>query len=234
MHSFASVLIAAALATLSSAAPVGLPRDTLSVPVSPPIELPSVPLPTGTIPSVGQLNSVDVRADIPSVAVIFNNILTETQPYTEQLTYIVPSNCTITEITNIVSSIKAPIVAAIPQLEALVGQEASAILAPVSGVAGDAELTVSEIASIVGSDVGLILVAAGNVLNVANAQGGDIVADAKDVLADLGSTVTSLVGAVVPLVNGLAASLTPVMAPVDSVVSELDLGELAIILGLTI
>jgi len=80
----------------------------------------------------------------------------------------------------------------------------------------------------------LVLAAAGNVLTIVKAQGGDIVSDVEDVLADLGSTVTCLVGAVLPLVDGLAASLAPLLAPVDVVISELNLTELEILLGLSL
>ncbi|KAG8221706.1 hypothetical protein J3R82DRAFT_1993 [Butyriboletus roseoflavus] len=261
MHSFAPALIIAAMATLSSAAPVGLPSTslTVSVPVPLPTNLPSVPLPTGTTLPVSEgeaksaigavharhvitaINSIQsdvsdvrVRTATPSLAVIFDTISTEIQPYTEQLTYLVPSNSTITEITSIIGSIKAPIVAAIPQLQALAGQEASIILASVDAVAGDAGLTVSQVAGIVGGHVDLVLSAAGNVLNVTSAEGGDIVADVKGVLTDLGYILTSLVGATVPLVDGLSASLTSVVTPVDSVMSDLDLIDLAILLDLSI
>lgn len=79
----------------------------------------------------------------------------------------------------------------------------------------------------------MILAAAGNVLAVAQAHDSDIVADVEDILADLGSTVTDLVGAVLPLVDGLAASLAPVVAPVDAVIIELQLTDLAADLGLS-
>lgn len=49
-----------------------------------------------------------------------------------------------------VASIKAPIIEALPELQALVGLDATVILAP---IAGDVELTVSQIATIVGGDL---------------------------------------------------------------------------------
>jgi len=125
MHSFASALIAAALATLTSAAPVGMPVNlpaNLAAGVPPaalPANLASVPLPPGAIPPISQVSSVEnvigsvtgavrvrdvaskitntvnsIGAKVPdidardaqlSVAVIFDDILTEIQPYTEQL-----------------------------------------------------------------------------------------------------------------------------------------------------
>jgi hypothetical protein len=54
------------------------------------------------------------------------------------------------------------------------------------------------------------------------------------VLADLGGTVTDLFDAVVLLVDGLAASVAPSLAPVDTVISEFDLADLAVLLGLTL
>ena len=65
MHSFASALIAAALATLTSAAPVGLPVNlpaNLAAGVPPaalPANLASVPLPPGAIPPISQVSSVE-------------------------------------------------------------------------------------------------------------------------------------------------------------------------------
>lgn len=91
MHSFASALIAAALATLSSAAPVGLPAASLAASVSVPLST-NLPLPTGTIP-LGEVKpvtdpevpGVHARAAALSVAAIFTDIQTKIQPYTEQL-----------------------------------------------------------------------------------------------------------------------------------------------------
>jgi len=58
--------------------------------------------------------------------------------------YLVPSNCTIPQITDIVVSIKAPIVSAVPELETLVGVKVSVVLAPVGAAVRSAELTVSQ------------------------------------------------------------------------------------------
>ena len=58
MHSFASALIAAALATLTSAAPAGLPVSVPSALSSSPVSDPLALL-SGVIPSIGQLSSVD-------------------------------------------------------------------------------------------------------------------------------------------------------------------------------
>ncbi|KAF8557182.1 hypothetical protein OG21DRAFT_1494950 [Imleria badia] len=181
----------------------------------------------------GELAGLRTRADTPSVALISASILIEIQPYIEKLTYITASNCTLTEITDVVAAIKAPILAAIPELHALVGAEASIILAPVDASAGDVELTVSEVAAIVGVDVDLVLAAAGTVLTVAEAGASEIVADVEVVLTDLGNTVTSLVEAVVVLADGLAASLAPVVAPVDDVIVELKLTALASLLDIS-
>lgn len=114
MHSFASTLIAATLATLSSAAPIALPASLPGVPSVPaalPPTVPSVTLPgapslgsvEGQVKSVANtvhLREIDskipdavksiesgihAREDTPSVASIFNGILTEIQPYTEEL-----------------------------------------------------------------------------------------------------------------------------------------------------
>ena len=117
MHSFASALIAAALATLVSAVPVGPPQK---LPVSLPSGvLPPIPIPSGVVSSVGQVSSVtgevgsltgavrvrDANSKITdavkgvkgqvsdvgardaqlSVADIFNTVLTEIEPFTEQL-----------------------------------------------------------------------------------------------------------------------------------------------------
>jgi hypothetical protein len=300
MHSFASALIAAALVTLTSAAPAGVPSaipSAPSVPLAVPSGLlpsigqvssggsglgsatgavrvrgdnspspPSVPLavPSGLTPSIGQVSSVGgalgsvtgavrVRDDNSkitdavtsvqgkisgvhrrdgqlSVAAIFGSVSTGTGPSIEQLNYLVPSNCTVSEVSDIVASIKAPILAVIPELQALVGAELSVILAP---IVGTVELTVAEVAALVGAEVDLVLAAAGNVLAVVNTHGGDIVADVEDILADLGCTITDLVGAVLPLVDGLAASLGPVVAPVDAIIEVLQLTELAAELGLS-
>jgi hypothetical protein len=64
--------------------------------------------------------------------------------------YLVPSNCTVSEVSDIVASIKAPILAVIPELQALVGAELSVILAP---IVGTVELTVAEVAALVGAEV---------------------------------------------------------------------------------
>lgn len=80
----------------------------------------------------------------------------------------------------------------------------------------------------------MVLGAAGHVITVVDAEGGDIVVEVKDVLVDLGNTVAGLVGAVLPLVDGLAASLVPLLAPVDSVISDLGLVSLTTLLGVTL
>ena len=71
--------------------------------------------------------------------------------------YLTPSNATINEITDIVNSIEGSIAAAVPQLQALAGQEASVILASGSAVVGGAELSVSQVASTVGGYVNVRL-----------------------------------------------------------------------------
>jgi hypothetical protein len=54
-------------------------------------------------------------------------------------------------------------------------------------------------------------------------------------LAHLGGAIsTDLVGTVLPLVDGLAASLVLLLAPVDAVISELELTDAAVLLGLTL
>lgn len=100
MRSFAPVLIAAALATLGSAAPVDLPSTSLpvGVPAALPSQTPSVPLPNldGITPGESEAGSVidsihsevsdvRVRAAPPCLATIFGTISTETETYTEQL-----------------------------------------------------------------------------------------------------------------------------------------------------
>lgn len=92
MHSFVSALIATALATLSCAAPIDLPAslpvNVPSVPV-PPTNPVSAPLAAVANPSPGQVDTVTdtvhLRDATPSVAVIFNDIFTQVQPNTEQL-----------------------------------------------------------------------------------------------------------------------------------------------------
>lgn len=65
------------------------------------------------------------------------------------------SNITVTEVTNIVASIKASIVEAVPKLQVLVGLNASVILAPLTG---DGDLTLPEIATIVSGDLEVRLI----------------------------------------------------------------------------
>lgn len=65
------------------------------------------------------------------------------------------SNITVTEVTNIVASIKASIVEAVPKLQVLVGLNASVILAPLTG---DVDLTLPEIATIVSGDLEVRLI----------------------------------------------------------------------------
>ncbi|KAG9311219.1 hypothetical protein JVU11DRAFT_8295 [Chiua virens] len=248
MPSFASLLIAAALATFTAAAPISLP-DSLpaSVPSGSEPSVPALPQ-VNDIPVVGgQLSSleaklrtlsiaiksieskIDVRTSTPSVAIIFSDLQTQIQSYTEELTFITPSNISASLVENSVSSIKASIATAVSQLQTLTGQNLSVILAPVEDVV-DGQLTVSQVASIVSGDINTILGAAGNVLKATN--GADIDIDVNVTLSDLGATVADLVETVDTLVDGLAAELVASLKPVLSIIVELKLTVLINLLGL--
>ncbi|KIJ64021.1 hypothetical protein HYDPIDRAFT_168121 [Hydnomerulius pinastri MD-312] len=175
-----------------------------------------------------KVETLGARATTPSVAVVFSTVMTEITPYTEQLTYIVPQNATVAIITPIVASIKGSLTAAIPKLQALVGQELSVILAPVEG---EVTLTVAALAKIVATALCLIFTAIGAVLKIVVA---DVSVEVLPILADLGCTVTALLQVVVPLVGGLVAALLPLLAPVVGIISTLGLTDLSSLLGLSL
>ncbi|KAF9218885.1 hypothetical protein BS17DRAFT_761793 [Gyrodon lividus] len=175
-----------------------------------------------------KVSTLNAREDSPSVAVIFNEVMIEIAPYTEQLTFIVPENATVAIITPIVSSIKDSFLAAIPKLQALVGQEVSVILAPVEG---EVILTVSELAKLIGTDLCLVFTALGAVLKVVFSE---VRTDVLPILTDLGCTITSVLEVVVVLVGGIVASLIPLLAPIVGVLSVLELNDFAALLGLTL
>ncbi|KAF8839799.1 hypothetical protein BDN67DRAFT_1012038 [Paxillus ammoniavirescens] len=241
MHSFStlSILFTAALSVFTNAAPI-IPSgvnlgDALSTP-----ELSGVPstglnlraadtVVSDAVKSIeSKVTTLNTREDSPSVAVIFNNVMIEITPYTEQLTYLVPENATVAIITPIVASIKSSLVAAIPQLQALVGQEVSIILAPVEG---EVTLTVTELAKIIGADLCIIFTALGAVLKVVL---GEVRSEVLPILTDLGCTITELLEIVVTLVGGIVASLVPLLAPIVGVLSVLELDDFAALLGLSL
>lgn len=80
----------------------------------------------------------------------------------------------------------------------------------------------------------MVLTAAGHVLDVTGTESDDVVADVKSLLTDLGDNVTNLLSATTCLVNGLSAALAPVVQPVESVVSDLGLSQLAVLIEVTI
>ncbi|KIJ15798.1 hypothetical protein PAXINDRAFT_155375 [Paxillus involutus ATCC 200175] len=242
MHSFStlSILFTAALSVFTNAAPISPSGVNLGDALSTP-QLSGVPntgglnlraadtVVSGAVQSIeSKVTSLNTREDSPSVAVIFSNVITEITPYTEQLTYLVPENATVAIITPIVASIKCSIVAAIPQLQALVGQEVSIILAPVEG---DVTLTVTELAKIIGSVLCLIFTALGAVLKVVV---GEVSSDVLPILTDLGCTITELLEVVVTLVGGIVACLVPLLAPIVGVLSVLELNDFAALLGLSL
>ncbi|KAF9233578.1 hypothetical protein BU15DRAFT_79981 [Melanogaster broomeanus] len=245
MRSFStlSLLVTAALSVFTNAAPIDLPLPAL----------PALPTPSGVLSGVtsadpaglklravktvvsdaaegveSKISTLGARDDSPSVAVIFTNIQTEITPYTEQLNCLVPENATLAIITPIVSQIKGSLLNALPQLQALVGQELSVILASVEG---DVTLTVSELAEIVGSVLLLIFTALGAVIQIVV---GEVSTDVLPILTDLGCTVTSLMEVVVTLVGGIVALLLPLLAPVVTVLSVLELNDFASLLGLSL
>ncbi|KAG9311207.1 hypothetical protein JVU11DRAFT_8282 [Chiua virens] len=67
-------------------------------------------------------SKVDIRStNTPSIAVIFNDLQTQIQPYIEELTFIMPSNISASLVEKSVSSINASVATAISRLQTLSG-----------------------------------------------------------------------------------------------------------------
>ncbi|KIK96835.1 hypothetical protein PAXRUDRAFT_275867 [Paxillus rubicundulus Ve08.2h10] len=203
MHSFSTltILFTAALSVFTSAAPIS---------------------PFG-VPSVVPVNVGD-SLSTPELSGIPNTVNTGGLNLRAADT----ANATVAIIKPIVASIKGSIVAAIPQLQALVGQEVAIIFAPVEG---EVTLTVTELAKIIGTDLCLIFTALGAVLKVAF---GEVSSDVLPILIDLGCTITELLEVVVTLVGGIVAPLVPLLAPIVGVLSVLELSNFAALLGLSL
>ncbi|KAJ8584960.1 hypothetical protein M405DRAFT_773523 [Rhizopogon salebrosus TDB-379] len=238
MRSFAIItfIIAAALSTFTNAAPIALPGVPL------PANIPSVDSKvtsvTQTVDFHGLRRDTEISASIepeevlpqstPSVAVVFTNLFTQIRPLTDQLTCITTENATVAAISPVVAQIKTQLTCAISQLQGLVGQESSVILAPVEGTAS---MTVASLSTLIAGDLCLLFTALGAVLKVVV---GDVRTEVLPLLADLGCTVTSLLEIVITLVVGIVASLAPLFAPVVTIISSLGLSDLLSLLSLSL
>lgn len=216
MRSFTTftVLLTAFCSTFTNAAPISVPG----------ISVPSVP---SVNPDASGLNKELSLTSTPSVAMIFTTAFTQIQPLTDQLTFITADNATVAAISPVVAGIKTQLTSAVSQLQALVGQDPSVILAPIEGTV---LLTVAELAALIGDDLSLLFTALNAVLKVV---GGDARAEVLSILADLGYTVTSILAIVVTLVAGIVVSLSPLLAPVAAIIASLGLSDLLSLLGLS-
>ncbi|KAG1736611.1 uncharacterized protein EDB91DRAFT_499589 [Suillus paluster] len=184
------------------------------------------------LPAVGReikiSSSGETDVELPSVAVVFTTVFTQIQPLTNQLTYLTPQNASVAAISPVIAQIKTQLTGAVPQLQALVGQESSVILAPVDGVVS---LTVAALATLIADVLTLLFTALGAVLSIV---GGDVHAEILPLLTDLCGVVTSILQIVVTLVGGIIVSLLPLLVPVLSIIVSLGLTGLLSLLGLAL
>ncbi|KAG2130900.1 hypothetical protein DEU56DRAFT_740387 [Suillus clintonianus] len=231
MRSFTTftVLLTAVLSTFTNAAPITLPG--VSVPTVPSVksEVSGLHRELG-VPGIGRETQGETAVGIPtpSVAVVFTGIFTQIQPLTEQLAYINAENATVAAISPVVAQIKTQLTSAVSQLQALIGQDPSVILAPVEGTV---LMTVAELATLIAGDLCILFTALGAVLKVVV---GDVRTEVLPMLADLGCDVTFILKIVVTLVGGIVASLSPLLAPVLAVIASLGLTDLLSLLGLSL
>lgn len=226
MRSFTTftVLLTAFCSTFTNAAPISVPG--ISVP-----SVPSVNSDASGLNKELSLTGLDNKTgqvSTPSVAMVFTTVFTQIQPLTDQLTFITADNATVAAISPVVAEIKTQLTSAVSQLQALVGQDPSVILAPVEGTV---LLTVAELAALIGGDLSLLFTALNAVLKVVT---GDVRAAVLPILADLGCDVTSILEIVVTLVAGIVASLSPLLAPVVAIIASLGLSDLLSLLGLSV
>ncbi|KAG0699525.1 hypothetical protein DFH29DRAFT_808980 [Suillus ampliporus] len=170
----------------------------------------------------------NVGASIPSVAAVFTAVFTQIQPLTEQLIYVNVDNATVAAISPVVAQIKSQLTSAVPQLQALIGQDSSVILAPVEGIVS---LTVTELATLIAGDLCLLFTAIGAVLKVVV---GDVRTAVLPMLIDLGCDVTSILKIVVVLVAGIVSFLAPLLGSVISIIGSLNLDDLLSLLGVSV
>ncbi|OJA13757.1 hypothetical protein AZE42_01552 [Rhizopogon vesiculosus] len=225
MPSFATItlILTAALSTLTNAAP---------------ITLPSASIPGDLSSGKSEITDLTQEVDLPSfrreteisvsVAVVFTDVFAQIRPLTDQLTYITSENATVASISPVVAQIKTQLTGAVSQLQGLVGKDSSVILAPVEGTT---LMTVGSLATLIAGDLCLLFAALGAVLKVVV---GDVHTEVLPLLADLGCTVTSLLEIVITLVAGIVTSLTPLLAPVVAILSSLGLTDLLSLLSLSL
>ncbi|KAG1765722.1 hypothetical protein EV702DRAFT_1050917 [Suillus placidus] len=233
MRSFITltVLLTAVCSTFTSAAPISLPDVSVPSVSSVKSDVSSLykelSLPGREI-KIRSSGDIAVEIPIPSVAVVFTTVFTQIQPLTDQLTFITANNATVAAISPVIAQIKTQLTSAVSQLQALVGQDSSVILAPVEGTVS---LTVDELAALIASDLCLLFTALGAVLKVVI---GDVRAEVLPILTDLGCDVVSILKIVVTLVAGIVASLSPLLAPVVAIIASLGLSDLLSLLGLSL
>ncbi|KAG1736682.1 uncharacterized protein EDB91DRAFT_1083344 [Suillus paluster] len=228
MRSFTifTILLTAVLSTFTNAAPITLPDADIASDKS---DLNKLGLPAvGREIKISSSGETDVELPTPSVAVVFTTVFTQIQPLTDQLNYLTPDNATVAAISPVVAQIKTQLTGAVSQLQALVGQDSSVIIASVDGTV---PLTVAALATLIADVLTLLFTALGAVLSMVT---GDVHTEILTLLTDLCGVVTSILHIVATLVPGIVVSLLPLLSPVLSIISSLGLRGLLSLLGLTL
>ncbi|KAI0916627.1 hypothetical protein AcW1_010177 [Taiwanofungus camphoratus] len=218
-----SVFATLALSAFTSAVPLsptGVVNDISSV-----AHLPAVPIPSG-------LAGVIPRDAPRGVCAILQDVTTQVTPYTVQLQYLKQSNATIDVITPIVNNIKGVLGGALGDVNGLVGQSTSVILATVDGTA---QVTVTELAQIIAGLMTLIFDAVSVVLDVVSSDLSDCV---TSLLCTVGELLGCLVCAIAMLVgsslHGLLSAVVGLVGSLFPIIIKLNVSVFISLLGITL
>ncbi|PIL27155.1 hypothetical protein GSI_10296 [Ganoderma sinense ZZ0214-1] len=195
-----SVIAAVAFGALASALPLDLPVVG-SLPAVGSLPVGSLTGVVGSLP-VGNVLSGIGRRDTPkSVAVILTGVQAQLEPITASLTFITTANATVEAVTGPANEIISILGGAVVDLKALVGLDASVILASVDGTVA---VTVDVLAGLLAHVIVSVFFSLGAVVHIA---GSAIDGALFTLLATVGAAVGTVVALVFQLVVGLLVGL---------------------------
>ncbi|KAG6333737.1 hypothetical protein ID866_5350 [Astraeus odoratus] len=170
--------------------------------------LPNLPNGKGPLPPApgSPVSTLTTRDCLPSIACVLQTLSAEIQPLVVQLNALNPTEATVEIVTPIVASLKASILVAVGQLQALVGSDVKAILVDVNG----AVVTVEQLAKIILNDLTPLLQALAAIVKIVETLASKAV---LSLLTDVLLAVYEVLVVVVKLDQDIVISLGPLLAP---------------------